>query len=73
MYNIRWFCTIVDICWFRCHIIIAQSTVMGYLKFNTESFMIINKPMFVTRDKFSSGFVSLYLDAPSLHRGPTTC
>jgi hypothetical protein len=39
--------------------------------------MIINKPTFVTRtlvrEKYASGFVSLYLDAPSLHRGPTNC
>ena len=59
MYNIRCFCTIIGICWFRYHITVVQSTVMDYLKFNTQSFMTINKPTFVTntmiRDKFASG------------------
>jgi len=59
VYNIRYFCTVIGFCWFRYHIIIAHSMVMDYLKFNTQSFMIINKPTFVThtmiQDKFAFG------------------
>ena len=52
MYNKRYLCTVIGFCWFRYHTIIAQFTIMDYLKFNTQSFMIINKPKFVTHQYY---------------------